>query len=534
MGNNILDMINDRKNKDYFVQKHPLKVKLSIEEKIYYLSAIKYLVGENNDKLDDYLAMISESFNISEDIYNDEEINLMEDGLNVLNSLDLRAKSILIMDIKIIVNSKDIFDILQIDNSIVEKIDYLFNLITEKNSEKILDFFEENNSFTIKDYIYLMDYFDIDISAMQKRKDDDRIAQLDELDGELKAIYKSLLLSKEYIKRELDKSMNTGLWRSDFLTKNLPIYIREEISYEDYDDIEDYFESDLEKLRGWFRGRMILTRNGAEQGINNILKITNNEYNERKKVISALLSNNKVEAIALKFKKLEFKINVKSDIKLPETSYPMIKVRSKMKKKMWSKERYVVLNGKISWIPEYKEMGRNSVDKIWNDTSDLVYNQLSDFVDNEITKVSKLITELKSKVGDNRDIKLEFMDISNLDLEESTTYIKALGLIIGVDNKIDENEEKYLLNLMKKLGVDKKLDEVLNFKELVKDNLINKFKELFFNNIAKNNFIFDAYKISLLDGNIKEENQELIDYFVNILEIEVKASEKILEKAKDE
>ena len=49
MENEILNMINDRKNKDFFVQMHPLKVKLSIEEKIYYLNGIKYLAGENNE-----------------------------------------------------------------------------------------------------------------------------------------------------------------------------------------------------------------------------------------------------------------------------------------------------------------------------------------------------------------------------------------------------------------------------------------------------------------------------------------------------
>jgi uncharacterized tellurite resistance protein B-like protein len=106
---------------------------------------------------------------------------------------------------------------------------------------------------------------------------------------------------------------------------------------------------------------------------------------------------------------------------------------------------------------------------------------------------------------------------SSLDLEGKNNYLNALAVLAGIDNEISTAEKEYLKKIIKNLGLPEgKLNEVL---EIGNDNepdetIIADFMDYFKKQDEKYHLIIDAYTLSKVDGDIHEDESEMIGYFI--------------------
>ncbi|MEZ8204627.1 TerB family tellurite resistance protein [Vibrio splendidus] len=100
----------------------------------------------------------------------------------------------------------------------------------------------------------------------------------------------------------------------------------------------------------------------------------------------------------------------------------------------------------------------------------------------------------------------------NLPLEDRLLYLQGLALVMNADGEIHKEEKEYLLILIKSFDLDESiLESCIDFASQPDKSTIQSILKCFKRKPIAQLFLFDALMISYRDGDISEQEKEVID-----------------------
>ncbi|TOD75416.1 hypothetical protein CGJ57_15920 [Vibrio parahaemolyticus] len=107
-----------------------------------------------------------------------------------------------------------------------------------------------------------------------------------------------------------------------------------------------------------------------------------------------------------------------------------------------------------------------------------------------------------------------------LSLEERLLYLQGLALIMNADGEMHEDEKNYLLILVKSLELDESIiDSCIEFANQPDKNIVQSILKYFKRKPIAQLFLFDAFMISVRDGDISVSEKNVIDELASQFEV---------------